>query len=369
MIEIKVPGKLFIAGEYAVLEPGYPAVVIAVNRYVKATIKPSVHKVLSMPQIGCPKVIWDWKDHQVHLESDSPRLAFAKSALQVALKFIQEQGGNIKGFTLDLNSDLDDGAGKKYGLGSSAAVVVTIISGILHFHRDQNIPVEKEIIYKLSAIAHYKTQGNGSCADIAASTFGGWISYSSFEPSWLLSQLEERESISELIFKEWPNLQIQSLPVSQFFQLCIGWTKTSARTAPMVKKIQQMKTSDPSRYDRFLQESREAVEALIESIKREDIEGAIQSLTRNRLALKSLGKWTGERIETPKLSTLIEIANRYGSGKSSGAGGGDCGIALLRQPRDREDLYREWKKAGIEPLPLEVAHTGAEVCYINWKSS
>ena len=31
MIEVSVPGKLYIAGEYAVVEPGYPAVIVAVD--------------------------------------------------------------------------------------------------------------------------------------------------------------------------------------------------------------------------------------------------------------------------------------------------------------------------------------------------
>ena len=32
MIETRAPGKLFIAGEYAVVEPGEPSVLVAVDR-------------------------------------------------------------------------------------------------------------------------------------------------------------------------------------------------------------------------------------------------------------------------------------------------------------------------------------------------
>ena len=40
MIQVKAPGKLYIAGEYAVTEPGYKSVLIAVDRFVTAAIKP-----------------------------------------------------------------------------------------------------------------------------------------------------------------------------------------------------------------------------------------------------------------------------------------------------------------------------------------
>ena len=41
MIQAKAPGKLYIAGEYAVTEPGYKSVLIAVDRFVTAAIEAS----------------------------------------------------------------------------------------------------------------------------------------------------------------------------------------------------------------------------------------------------------------------------------------------------------------------------------------
>ena len=37
--EVRAPGKLYIAGEYAVVEPGFPAVLIAVDRYVTLLLR------------------------------------------------------------------------------------------------------------------------------------------------------------------------------------------------------------------------------------------------------------------------------------------------------------------------------------------
>src|SRR5690606_24645033 len=42
MITVRAPGKLFVAGEYAAVEPGEPAVIIAVDRYLAVTLTESV---------------------------------------------------------------------------------------------------------------------------------------------------------------------------------------------------------------------------------------------------------------------------------------------------------------------------------------
>lgn len=39
MIEISAPGKLFISGEYAVVEPEHPAVIVAVDQFVTVTLE------------------------------------------------------------------------------------------------------------------------------------------------------------------------------------------------------------------------------------------------------------------------------------------------------------------------------------------
>ncbi|MFX3985532.1 phosphomevalonate kinase, partial [Streptococcus suis] len=38
-VQVKIPGKLFLAGDYAVVEAGYPAVIAAVDQYLTVTIE------------------------------------------------------------------------------------------------------------------------------------------------------------------------------------------------------------------------------------------------------------------------------------------------------------------------------------------
>ncbi|MCU9615049.1 phosphomevalonate kinase [Caldibacillus lycopersici] len=356
---IKVPGKLFIAGEYAILEKGQQAIVIAVDRYITGKIKASTENILSLPQLNFPTVTWKENEKGLKLNVDSPKLVFIKNAISLVNQYLKEQSIPLQPFSFTVTSELDDRSGRKYGLGSSAAIVVSVITSMLHFYAGEKIQPTKELIYKLSAIAHYRTQGNGSCADIAASTYGGWLQYVSFRPEWLSHQMKQSKQLTEIVRADWPQLFIRRVTPPEGLQLCIGWTGESAKTAPMVEKIQLLKNDYIPLYKDFLNKSQSAVTALIECFQTNDLEGAIKSLTENREALKVLGMYTGVSIETPELVALIEIANKYGSGKSSGAGGGDCGIAFLRANTDLDKLYKEWEQSGIVPLPLHVSSVGA----------
>ena len=40
-VQVSAPGKLFLAGEYAVVEAGYPAMIAAINQYLTVTIEAS----------------------------------------------------------------------------------------------------------------------------------------------------------------------------------------------------------------------------------------------------------------------------------------------------------------------------------------
>ncbi|MFC5464451.1 phosphomevalonate kinase [Lederbergia graminis] len=359
--KIKVPGKLFIAGEYAVLEPGNLAIVIAVNRYMETEIKAYKENQLHLPQLGYDSVSWSWKDGELTFHPEGSKLAFIKNAISLFYTLLQENSVEIRPFALSITSELDDVSGKKYGLGSSAAVVVSVISALFHFYQNEKIKPMKENIFKLAAMAHIKTQGNGSCADIAASTFGGWLGFSTFELNWIKKQIEEKVHISTLLSEQWPGLIIKPLTPPEYFNLVVGWTSSEASTAPMVNIVMKLKQEQPSLYDLFLKESKIAVNNLINSFLDDNGKIAIDSLKQNRMALKKLGEHAGVNIETPQLESLIRIANKYGAGKSSGAGGGDCGIAFITDPSLVTPLQNEWQSHGIMPLDIQLSKDGATI--------
>jgi len=64
---------------------------------------------------------------------------------------------------------------------------------------------------------------------------------------------------------------------------------------------------------------------------------------------------TSVTIETPALTKLCEMAEAFnGAAKSSGAGGGDCGIVIFNRREGLLSLITDWEKEGIINLPLHV---------------
>ena len=356
---VKVPGKLFIAGEYAVLEPDQPAIVIAVNRFISIEIERSSKNQLSLPQLGLDLVTWERKEGYLHFSINDHRLRFVQQAITVAEQYLHEKGIVSHPYKLTVICELDDPSGKKYGLGSSAAIVVGVVSAILTLNKSEKINHTEEILFKLSAIAHFQTQGSGSGADIAASIYGGWICYRAFQSGWLYGELRKNEELIGLIDKPWPSLSIIPLSQPSMLTLCIGWTGEVAGTAPLVKLVQEWGSTHSSLFEQFLQESTGAVTKLVKSFESGDRFGAIEGLRQNRLALKRLGELTEVQIETSILQKLATIAEELGgAGKSSGAGGGDCGIAFVVGEEQATKLLGEWSEVGILPLELEVSMSG-----------
>ncbi|NLM35702.1 MAG: phosphomevalonate kinase [Clostridiales bacterium] len=359
---IRVPGKLMIAGEYAVLEPNHKGIVVAVDRYITAHISFSDKNQLSLPQLGLENITWQIKDGKVAFDAKDSQLNFIQNAISVASLYLQEKSLNLRKFQLKIESQLNNAeSGIKYGLGSSAAIVVAVISAILSIHCTDKKDLDPDKIFKLSAIVHLKTQGNGSGADIAAAVYGGWLQYSTFNTQWIINQIETGVKVSELVKKQWPNLYIASLIPPSGLRLAVGWTKEAASTKAMIDSIYDFRRKNPQAYEEFLRESAKSVEGIIESFRTDNIDEAIKYLRLNRKALNNLGERAGLEIETEKLKMLCSIADVYGSGKPSGAGGGDCGIAFLQDTAKIQDLYNDWQQENIVPLDLKVSRQGLSI--------
>ena len=58
------------------------------------------------------------------------------------------------------------------------------------------------------------------------------------------------------------------------------------------------------------------------------------------------------------LSEMCDIIEGMGAAaKASGAGGGDCGVALVHPTVERDALERAWRDLGVVPLALSVTAT------------
>lgn len=353
MITEKAPGKLYIAGEYAVVENGFPAVLVALNQFVSCTIEASTNGVgqIISHQYQNNAVQWHRQGDQMVVDKRDNPFSYILSAIQVTEEYARTLNKQLTVYDLHIDSELDSASGKKYGLGSSAAVTVATVKALCRFY---NLPVDNDKIFKLAAIAHFSVQGNGSLGDVAASVYGGWIAYHSFDRQWLAEQRKFLD-LTTLLSLPWPNLKIESLSAPANLALVIGWTGKPASTSQLVDKISLFKAREQDKYHQFLNASRECIQRMVEGFHEGNLNTIKQEIRYNRSLLQQLGERSGVQIETPVLKQLCQIAEKFGgAAKTSGAGGGDCGIVAIDGHADLNAMIEEWTKQHIEHLPLSV---------------
>ena len=353
LITEKAPGKLYIAGEYAVVENGYPAILVALDQFVTCSIEESaaeVGKIISR-QYHNNALQWHRLGEQMVVDNRDNPFSYILSAIKVTEEYARSFARELRIFDLHIDSQLDSDSGKKYGLGSSAAVTVATVKALCRFY---NLPVTKDEIFKLAAIAHFEVQGNGSLGDVAASVYGGWIAYHSFDRQWLAQQRKYLD-LRTLVDLPWPDLKIESLKAPSNLQLLIGWTGKPASTSQLVDKISLFKARQQKEYRQFLEDSKHCIQRMVDGFHNADLESIKNEIRYNRELLTQLGTNSGVHIETPVLNKLCEIAEDFGgAAKTSGAGGGDCGIVAIDRDSNFKLVLKKWAANKIEQLPLSV---------------
>lgn len=353
VITVKAPGKLYVAGEYAVVKSGYPAIVVAVNQFVTVSInKAKNHGTINSKQYEEVPIVWQRRGDKLVIDNRDNPFEYILSAIKYTEMYAVEHGNKLKLYNLNVNSQLDAKDGKKYGLGSSAAVTVATVKALSAFYK---LDLTKEEIFKLASISHFKVQNNGSFGDIAASVYGGWIAYQAPDRDWLNEMLDS-QSLSDVIAMNWPDLHIENLDFPNELELLIGWTGKPASTPVLVDKIAVAQAKQHDKYNQFLDASKKCVNKLIKGFKTGSTEVIKKQIMKNRLILQKLADFSGVSIETRKLTNLCNIAIKHGAAaKTSGAGGGDCGIAIADSNQHiKSNLLKEWNENGIKPLDFDV---------------
>ena len=363
----RAPGKLYIAGEYAVVEPGHRAVLVAVDRFITIRLTPrastcspaderagTIRSVLyatgsrpwrRRPQDGLAEAVGEDDDYVI-------------SAIRVVEALVAQGGNRLRAFDLDISSDLDDASGRKLGLGSSSAVTVATVRAVAGLY---GLGLDDLSVYKLAMLASDAIEPIGSGGDIAASAVTGWVAYTSPDRSWL-RQARQRAGaggcVSGLVKADWPGLSIRRLTPPSL-RLQVGWTGAPASTPALVAGVQTGSQDSGGSYAAFLQDSQDCLASLIAAIEDDDARQVMAGIEQNRILLAGLSRISGRVIETAELTRLVEIARGHGAAaKSSGAGGGDCGIALCPPATDIAAMRTAWEAAGVRPLELSVHSRG-----------
>lgn len=362
MIETRAPGKLYIAGEYAVVEPGQPAVLVAVDRYlsVRLTDASGEGRVRSSAYERSPLVWVRDRDSGRIVPTHEPS-DYVFSAIAAVEQLRAERGLPPRYFDLDIDSELDDESGRKFGLGSSAAVTVAVLAALDEFY---GLGLDLLERCKLALLATVEVAPRASGGDLAASTFGGWIRYTSPDREALRAHRARHGVAATLDSAEaWAGFGVTRLPQPEALQLIVGWTGSPASTERLVAEVGRparlgaagSAQGDPSDDGlSFVDASRARVDELVRGLEQHG-PAALDAVRAARRLLQGLGASSGIRIETDQLRALCEIAERHGAAaKPSGAGGGDCGIVLAPADLDTSGILREWEAHGILRLPLSV---------------
>ena len=327
MTLVKTCGKLYWAGEYAILEPGQLALLKAIPIYMTAEVKSSeVYRLYS-----------DMFTYSVDMRPDSS-YALIQETVAIVEEYLTAQGVELQPFSLDISGKMER-EGKKFGLGSSGSVVVLVIKAMLAFYER---PVERDFLFKLASTVLLKRGDNGSMGDIACIVSEDLVLYQSFNRETVAQWLAE-EDLQIVLARDW-GFSIRSVEPALKFDFLVGWTKEVAVSSHMVKQIKNNMNSS------FLQASKETVTSLVKALEASQEEKTMELLEQASQLLEGLSP----DIYTPSLRQLKNASRGLKAvAKSSGAGGGDCGIALSFDQDSTTLLKKRWADLGIELLYQE----------------
>lgn len=352
-------GKLYVTGEYAVMTPGARAVLVGVDRFLIATAVPAEESFGFLrsahfgPEGANRRKFESLPDGSLtFLTPHTPDTVTA--ATRVGYEIAAHRASPVQDLEIAIESNLDDPeTGRKFGLGSSGAVTVAVIDAITKAHGCPLTPVE---LFKSAYVASARAGSLGSSGDIACSAAGGAVLYSRPEPE----AIETSSDVNGLLSADWPGLILESTDWPESIAFLIGWTGRPVKTDEQLiaaGKASSGQEPSGSEYDTLAGDATAASDELWGALTGPedvtqliDVMGAVADM---RGILRRHAAARGVVIETPLLAALAESAAMVAfSGKSSGAGGGDCGIAVGANDEEAvERVLARWREDHITPLP------------------
>ncbi len=287
------PGKLLIAGEYAVLAGG-PALAVAAGCRAVARLNTAAGR------------------NQLHVANNDTTFGFELSGdalrwhhdpdvqgslLAAAVKIFGSQLRELEPFSLHLCTREFYAGTTKQGLGSSAALAVAL-SGCLQQALGQPADVQTAL-----AVHRHFQGGSGSGIDVQTSYHGGFVA----------------STDGAVRSCRWP-AGVQLVPV---------WTGVAASTPAMLQQLAQFAAAQPPIYDRQQARLAERSAVVLQACDADDSEALLAALAEVAAGLREFAAATGLEIWSPEHLQLAELAAQAGVVyKPSGAGGGDFGVAV-----------------------------------------
>jgi mevalonate kinase len=319
IITVSAPGKLMLLGEHAVVYDR-PCLVTAVGQRMKATVE----------LFDAPEFILDAQDVNVTgykkqlSELGKGEIPKGAKFVEIALKNFLEKYPMKTGIHVTTTSEFSS----LFGFGSSSASTVCVIKA---FSELTGKKLSNKDIFDLSYKTVLDIQDKGSGFDVAAAVYGGTLYFVTggkvIEP-----------------------LTISDLP------LVVGYSGVKADTVTLIGEVKKKMDAEPEKVNRIYDAIRDLVEKAKADMGKGDWETVGKWMNFDQEYLRDLG------VSTEKLESMIsasKIAGAYGA-KLSGAGGGDCMIALT--PNDKKKAVTEAiTKAGGQVIDVSVNAEGVRM--------
>lgn len=322
---VKTGGKLYIAGEYSVLTPSQSAIIKNIDIFMQAEIKFSEKY----------SIYSDMYDYSVTLEEDDENYSLIRETVKIVNEYLQLKKVDIQPFDIKITGKMEKN-GKKYGIGSSGSVTVLTVKAMAKLY---SYNISSEEVFKLSSYVLLKRGDNGSMGDIACISYENLVMYTSFDRN-LIKEKMKNSSLSEIMNLEW-GYKIEKIHCPEKYEFLVGWTGIPSISGKMIIEVKNSINKE------FLEKSEEIVRNLKNGIEQGNKKIISENVEENSKLLKMLH----EKIYSRKLLELVESAEGLNiCAKSSGAGGGDCGIVISFNRDDTEKLLERWESRDIELL-------------------
>lgn len=329
-IHASAPGKLVVAGEYAVLD-GAPAISLAVASRARVSIQAAtdscILEVVSSDRDAF-EFSWTGEGYVSYLGRQPVArgtmlqqvIGSLKSSLPAAMPLVR--------ITIDSSEFYSTETAQKLGLGSSAAVCVALTAAL------HQLFASTEKIDALCFKVHSNFQGGkGSGVDVASSLAGGLIGF----------QRLFTHTPAEL-----PNINIKALePIHGLYILPV-WTGFSASTSEMLQDLDAYRNKSSDGYKALIEELTRVSTELIEVWQAQNIAAVLDLLALYADGLQRLDAAADMGIYSePHLEFQRRVASMGAVYKPSGAGGGDFGLIFTDSAATFEKLKEEFASAMV----------------------
>ena len=315
-------GKLYLAGEYAILEDYASALITSVPKkitvFVEESDKTTIFDTINKTSVG--------------LFEENSNFTLVQQFIQ----FLTEYTNSDKTFALTIFNELhsDD---KKYGLGSSGAVLVAISRAILSF---ENITYNDLTIFKLVALFNIKHNLSGSMGDVAASINDGITFYQKFNAEFVNEMIRQDKSVKEIINTNWDGLLIEKIHPKANLSILARWTGEAVDTKEHVKLWKQHKDNYKEEFKVFVETSNHLVKTLKDNLVETDASNALNTINKLRENLLYLESFSKIPMETNAMKNYIDS---HSAGKQSGSGSGDIVLGFEKN-NDKYQLQLNLEK-------------------------